>query len=89
MLGVVAAVSLALSTGCSDDPKAHVLPTAPSFGKAASGLAVSAATPAFGRQGQIAEQVTISGSGSRPARSRHGRKAGSRRPRSMSSKPSS
>lgn len=65
-LGAAAAVCLLMSMGCADEPRSSVMPTAPSFGKVTSGPTVTAATPAFGRQGQTGEEVTITGSGFAP-----------------------
>ena len=66
-LRVGLAIVLLASFGCADPGPAPVLPTAPNLGKApTSGPAVSAAAPAYGRQGETGEDVTITGSGFAP-----------------------
>jgi probable HAF family extracellular repeat protein len=62
-LRVAVSASVLLSLACADESRAPVVPTAPQFAKAASGPAVTAATPPYGDQGQVGEQVTITGSG--------------------------
>ena len=66
-LRVGLAIVLLASFGCADPGPAPVLPTAPNLGKApTSGPTVSAAAPAYGRQGETGEDVTITGSGFAP-----------------------
>lgn len=65
-LGVGLATLLSMAFGCADPVQAPVLPTVPSLGKAPSGPAVSGAAPAYGRQGEVGEEVTITGSGFAP-----------------------
>jgi len=62
------ATVLIASFGCADPVQAPVLPTAPNLGKAPpiGGPSVSAAAPAYGRQGETGEDVTITGSGFAP-----------------------
>ena len=64
-LGVGLATVLLASFGCADPVQAPGLPTAPNLGKAppSGGPTVSAAAPAYGRQGETGEEVTITGSG--------------------------
>ena len=64
-LGLVSAVVLASSLGCTDSGTVPVLPTGPQFAKGGGGggTSVSSATPSYGLQGTVGKQVTIAGSG--------------------------
>lgn len=66
-LGVVSAVALAVALGCTDSVGVRVMPTAPQLAKggggSGGGSSVSSATPAYGQQGTVEEEVTVTGSG--------------------------
>lgn len=66
-LGVISAVALAVAFGCTDPVGERVMPTAPQLAKGGGGtgggVSVSSATPAYGQQGTVGEQVTVIGSG--------------------------
>jgi hypothetical protein len=62
-LCLVSAVVLAASLGCTDSAPVAVLPTGPQLAKGGGGTSVSSATPAYGLQGTVGKEVTITGSG--------------------------
>ncbi|HUQ81410.1 MAG TPA: hypothetical protein VM076_09745, partial [Gemmatimonadaceae bacterium] len=61
--GLVSAIILVGFFACTDPADIRVAPTAPQLAKGAAGTSVSSATPAYGRQGAMSQQVTITGSG--------------------------
>ncbi len=61
----LAALVVAVAVGCTDGPQAVLAPRDALLAKGggASGPSVSATSPSFGHQGDVAQQVTITGSG--------------------------